>query len=260
MGGIVMKELYEKLYTDADTVYRYDKQRVGLSELSHFVAMKGCKFDQDDVRLFVIGRAVNGWETLPCETAQAFSEAAEKEFHAAGFTWIADNGDSFYSLHNIPEDGEPTYYLSKSPFWRTVETIWRELTGSDEFRFIDHIAWSNLYKIAPKESGNPTNTMCKKQFAACRDILEAEIREYNPTHILFIIGYDWWYADPVCDFSTLFLNNKRIGSNNEDKSIYAEGTAEYSLNGRTIPVVIACRPEMRDETAFTSAVVAAFRR
>ena len=37
-----MKELYEKLYTDADTVYRYDKQRVGLSELSHFVAMKGC--------------------------------------------------------------------------------------------------------------------------------------------------------------------------------------------------------------------------
>ena len=55
-----MKELYEKLYTDADTVYRYDKQRVGLGELSHFVAMKGCKFDQDDVRLFVIGRARNG--------------------------------------------------------------------------------------------------------------------------------------------------------------------------------------------------------
>ena len=255
-----MKELYQRLYADTNTKYKYCKKLIGLNELSHFVAMKGSKYDQGDVHLFVIGRAVNGWETLPCESAEAFSGAAEREFNAAGFSWIANNGDSFYSLHNIPEDGEPVYYLSKSPFWRTIEKIWRGLSGSDDFRFVDHIAWSNLYKIAPKQSGNPTTTMCKRQFAACRDILDAEILAYNPTHILFITGYDWWYADPTCDFSTLFRNNKRLGSNSQDASIYAEGTAEYSLDGRTIPVVIACRPETRDETAFTVDVLTAFQR
>ena len=255
-----MKEQYEKLYVDTNVFYRYNRKRIGLNKLSHFTAMKGCRFDLDDVRLFVIGRAVNGWETLPCESSQIFADAAEKEFHAAGFTWIADNGSSFYSLHNISEGGEPVYYLSRSPFWRTIEAVWRNLSGLEDFRFIDHIAWSNLYKIAPKESGNPTITMRKRQFAACKDILETEIRAYNPTHILFITGYDRWYAHPVCDFSALFLNNRQIGSNIHNKTVFAEGTAEYILNGKTVPVVIACRPEMRDEAAFVSDVSAAFRR
>lgn len=255
-----MKELYQRLYSDTNTEYKHCKKCVGLSDLSHFVAMKGRKYDQDHVRLFVIGRAVNGWETLPCESGETFSKAAEQEFNAVGFTWIANNGESFYSLHNIPEDGEPTYYLSKSPFWRTTEKIWRGLSGSDDFRFVDHIAWSNLYKIAPKQTGNPSTTMCKKQFAACRDILDAEIRAYKPTHILFITGYEWWYADPICDFSTLFENNKRLNSNKPDRTIFVEGTAEYRNNNMIIPVVISCRPERKDEKAFAAEVLDAFRR
>jgi len=262
-----MKSLYEKLYNDTNTSYRYGGKKVPLDVLAHFVPMKGCKYDTDEVRLFVVGRAVNGWPCLPCDSAESFATAAEQEFYSRGFTWIADNGNSHYSLHNIPEDGNPVYYLSKSPFWRVIERVWRGLTGSDDFRFVEHLAWSNLYKIAPNENkelnisaGNPTTTMCKRQFAACRELLDAEIHAYKPTHILFITGYDWWYADKQCDFSTLFENNNRIGNNNTDRSIYVEGTAEYLLDGRSVPVVITCRPERRDETAYTEATVKAFRK
>ena len=256
-----MKELYEKLYSDTNTSYRFNKSRVYLSELSHFVAMKGNKFDQETMRLFVVGRAVNGWGAFPCESAKVFAEAAEDSFRSEGFQWIKTDRDSLYSEYINEKTGElENYFLSRSPFWRTIERIWCSLSGSNDYRFFDHIAWSNLYKIAPKDTGNPTTTMCKKQFAACRDILDAEIRAYNPTHILFITGYDWWYADPTCDFSTLFINNKRIGSNNQDPSIYAEGTAEYAFDGENIPVVIVCRPETRDEEAFTTDVLAAFKR
>lgn len=255
-----MKNLYKNLYNDANVTYRCNNERIGLEDLSHFVAMRGKKYETEDVRLFVIGRAPNGWESLPCDSAESFSNAAEHEFNTDGFTWIADNGNSFYSLHNIPEDGKRVYYLSKSPFWRVIERVWRGLSGSDDFRFVDHIAWSNLYKIAPKKSGNPTTTMCKKQFAACKEILQAEIDLYNPTHILFITGYDWWYADPICDFSALFENNKRIGSNNEDSSIYVEGLSQYKLGDKLIPAVITCRPERRDKTAFCNAILDAFKR
>jgi hypothetical protein len=253
----MMKALYERLYNDTNISYRYDGKKVPLQELSHFVSMKGSEFSSDQIRLFVIGRAVNGWESLPCDSAEEFAAAAVQEFNSPGFTWIADNGTSHYSLHNIPADGQPVYYLSRSPFWRIIEKVWRGLTGSDDFRFVEHLAWSNLYKIAPSCTGNPTTTMCKRQFTACREILKAEIQAYKPTHILFITGYDWWYADRHCDFSTLFENNSRIGSNNSDKSIFVEGTSEYRLDGKKIPVVITCRPERRDEAAMTEAILKA---
>ena len=46
-----MKQLYSKLYLDSNTQYRYTKESVGIDELSHFVSMKGSKYDDQSMRL-----------------------------------------------------------------------------------------------------------------------------------------------------------------------------------------------------------------
>jgi hypothetical protein len=245
-----MTNLYEKLYQDANDSYRCNRNSIPLEGLSHFVSMKGTLFDTSDVRLFVVGRAANGWPSLPCETAQIFGAAANRIFNDVGFQWIENTEGHFKSLHTKSPEGEKPYYLSSSPFWRVAFDIWHELSHSNEGEFFKRIAWSNLYKISPKEGGNPTNTMCKRQFEACKEILTAEILAYRPTHILMITDYDHWYAYSGCDFSVLFEDSKRRGSNYTDKKIFVEGTAKFALDGKLIPVIITCRPEGRKEQDF----------
>ncbi len=245
-----MTNLYKKLYQDANVSYRCSRILITLEDLAHFVSMKGTLFDTSDVRLFVVGRAANGGLSLPCKTAQMFGDAANRMFNDVGFQWIENTEDNFSALHNKPEGGEKPYYLSSSPFWRVVSNIWCGLSNSNRREFIKHIAWSNLYKISPANGGNPTNEMCKRQFKSCKEILEAEIHAYRPTHILMITDYDRWYADSGCDFSVRFEDSNRRGSNYTDKKIFVEGTAKFPLDGKLIPVVITCRPEKRNEKKF----------
>ena len=261
-GTVMSKEintLYKALFDDANKNYQYQRKSIGIKELSHFVAMKGENYGKSDVRLFVIGRATNGWPPFPCDTAREFADEAEHRFTSDGFSWIANSKVDFNKLCNDPPEGNQAYYLYKSPFWRVTYRIWKELQGNrSDLYFLEHIAWSNLYKIAPMESGNPTVRMCSSQFEACKKILDYEIRAYNPTHILIVTGYDQWYAAKSFDFSTIFKNNVFLGSNSNDRKRNVEGTAEYIIDGESIPVVITCRPEGRNETEFTYEVLKTF--
>lgn len=263
-----MKALYEKLYQKYEEKWKDNgssqcsKNSSPFENLSHFVSMKGTQFDTSDVRLFVVGRAANGWERLKkCETAQKFGDEADQVFNEVGFQWIEGTEDNFQSLHNKLEAGEKPYYLSSSPFWRVVSNIWCGLSNaSNRGEFINHIAWSNLYKISPEKGGNPTSTMCKWQIEACKEILKAEIRAYKPTHILMITDYGRWFAPQEgCNFSELFDDPKPLGSNYEDKTIFVEGTAKFNLDGKLIPVVITCRPERRKEDAFVEEALSYLR-
>ena len=250
-----MKALYSELYR----AFLPDE----LSTYSHFVSMKGKYFDDPGrnggIKLMIVGRAVNGWLTLDTSNEQTFGNAAQESFDAEGFAWIDNSGDS---LRNRPQAGESTYYLSKSSFWRTSKNIWEGLSQMQEKSWIDYIAWSNIYKIAPLMTGNPTTNMCVAQMDACRKILKAEIEAYKPSHILFITGYEWWFYDKTnkCGISNLFDYLTFYGNNSRCNDIYVEGSAYYTLNdGTSIPVVITCRPETRPEDKFTSQVLDCFR-
>jgi hypothetical protein len=253
--------LYKELFDAVNRNYQYNKQKVGIKDLSCFVAMKGENFDSSDVQLFVIGRATNGWQNTSCDTAQIFADGAERRFTSKGFSWIKNTSADFNELCNIPQEGQKAYYLYRSPFWRVAYEIWYELSGKrSDLSFLKSIAWSNLYKIAPAEniivsakSGNPTVRMCTSQFEACKKILDYEIRSYKPTHILIVTGYDQWYAPKSHDFSEIFRNNKETNQNK-----YVEGTARYEIDGKSIPVVITCRPEGRKENDFTKEVLNTF--
>ena len=82
------------------------------------------------------------------------------------------------------------YCLSR-PFWGYSKEIWDTLYGavtSWRERWYQKIVWTNLYKIAPRKGGNPSEAWRKMQREACAQLLRAEIVFFNPTHILFVTG------------------------------------------------------------------------
>lgn len=242
------RELFSAFNCTQYKVYTKEgKKEVDFSKLSHFVAMKGKYFDDESCRLMIIGRAVNGWGSIAAENNIDFGEKANNTFNSKGFEWVITTNEV---LSN--EDG--TYKLSQSPFWRTAQGIWEQLSGKQENRWIDYIAWSNIYKIAPPETGNPNNNMCKHQITQCRELLKTEIEIYKPTHILLVTGWHWWFDDEQYGIGSIFTDHKFIAHNNRTNMTYVEGNAKYN----DIPVVVACRPEGRKENEYINQIVSSF--
>lgn len=262
-----LKKGYEKLYESANITqgYRLNKQKVYFDELSHFVGMKGKKYNEQTTKLLIVGRAVNGWgalESLLC--AADFSEEAAYKFEKNSFDWVVyDSGKD--ALRNDYLEDDEYYWLNDSPFWRTNKKLWMELSNKSDFqdnendRWVDYIAWTNLYKIAPKDTGNPTTTMSKKQLTACKDILKAEIEKFCPTHILFVTGYEWWFESFSDIFGIGLFDKDKVKKNEyrgeKKNNFFAEANA---VTPDGVKVVVSCRPEFRDENSYIEDIIKAF--
>ncbi|MGN1249852.1 MAG: uracil-DNA glycosylase family protein [Candidatus Spyradocola sp.] len=242
---------YKLLYETANIPngYRHKGKRVGFCELSHFWGMKGQYYDDQSVKLLLVGRAPNGWMQLDTSSCDAFARDAVDRTCSDHFSWIhCDQG----RLHNAPDENGHFYALSGSPFWRTSQRIWEALSGNPDFqnseqlRWLDCIAWTNLYKLAPKDGGNPTETMKKKQLSACREILRAEIAYFKPTHILFVTGYRGWFEP----FQDLF---------DADFSPVPQNVEAAAVTKNGLKIAVTCRPERRRESAYIEAVTQALR-
>ena len=258
--------IYAELYEDFKNQLAKEKDSFpqDSQELVPFVSVKGRRYSSEQpVRLMLIGRAVNGWEPLPSPNATDFVNAVIATSQSDGFAnWLdSDERGELFSRHTA--ETEPRYYLNKSPFWRTAKAIWHGLNDCpDNKRWIDSIVWSNLYKLAPRNGGNPSNALCSKQAESCRKILKGEIETYLPTHILMITGWEWFnHSSDSYDFSRLFNEVTLIGRNRRENDVFVEGTALFSLpNSISIPAVVACRPEGRPEKKYVEQVVQAFQR
>lgn len=241
-----MKKLYQKLYECFDS-------SAELSSLSHFTAMCGHTYQQLPNKLMVVGRATNGWEALDCSTAESFGTIAQQRFEQIGFDWILQTDKGF-------GNGDD-YLLSKSAFWRVLRNICYSMnTLTDNCRWFESLLWSNIYKIAPPDdtehadqTKNPSNRLCRKQIAVCREILRKEIETYKPTHILFITGYDWWFYDE----STKYGVHELFSACQKIENKYVNGTARYISEDLNIPVVIASRPERKNESEYVEVVLKA---
>lgn len=253
------KELFET--ANISSGYRLNRQKVYFNQLSHFSGMKGTKYDHQETRLLIVGRAVNGWMQLNTEDAEKFACDAIEAMQTNSFSWLVfDNG----VLRNDYQKDGKYYYLNDSPFWRTNKKIWMSISDNSNFKdseqnkWVDYIAWTNLYKVAPKDTGNPTTTMAKKQLDACKKILKSEIEKFKPTHILFVTGYEGWFEKFKDIFDIEFKNIKKNEYRGENKnSFFAEASG---ITSKGIKVVVACRPEFRDENLYVSDVVNSFAK
>ena len=250
-----------KIYAEFFGIFKEQLVSGHATQLVPFVAAKGKDYSAQPMRLLLVGRAVNGWTSFdahPNDDGQSFGEKALLEYRKDIFAdWLELKDGTLWSKHSAD------YSLNKSAFWRTARAIWSELSGSaPEGRWVDNIAWSNLYKISPKASGNPSNRLCAQQAELCRDLLAKEITAFAPTHILLATGWDGWFFHKknVYDFSQLFTEVRK----NSEQHKHIEGAAFFLLpDGRKIPAVVTCRQDnprkIKSEKLFVQNVINAFK-
>ena len=63
--------------------------------------------------------------------------------------------------------------------------------GIEEPGWSKHLAWTNLYKLAPAGGGNPSGELCRAQFAACKRLLRMEVERLKPSIVLALTGWGW---------------------------------------------------------------------
>lgn len=257
------------LYDGYKRLFECVKEEYSLDKYTCFVAMRGKKYNKLDgkeiPRLMIIGRAVNGWgrEKLLYESADAFAESAYAGFRDTTrfeTEWeLKFCAESNYYSEYSKDSQTCRYFLNNSRFWNYSESIWRRLVGdrviASEPRWLDYIAWSNLYKISPKQKGNPDNKLCAVQASACIDILLAEIEELNPTHILMMVG-DKWLKWKKGDFTRIFTSG--FCNIHEEKSEKNTAIVCRTFGGDKKKVVVTNRPERKNKEAFVNAVIDAF--
>ena len=166
----VLKPLYEELA-------QVDPEQ----EYITFCAQWGKKYQKDG--LLFVGRAVNGWITDCRDVELLFKEGDENQIFAREdqMRWIEDKNE-----------------CSVSQFWRVVRAVSQDILGVGD-DWYDHIAYSNLYKLAP-DGANPSNSLCKKQENVCYRIFKAEIETLQPKVVVLLAGVGWYY-DFLCSLN-----------------------------------------------------------
>ena len=132
------------------------------------------------------------------------------------------------------------YNYNKSPFFQLCHKL-MNLYGLSE-NWSERMAWTNLYKVAPYEKGNPNNSLIRETLSGCASILRKEISYLRPTHIVFITDA-WWYKPSGKNMDeSAFI--KEIGVDlYEDTSKIIVGSGIGEAFGFRPKVVITKRPE-----------------
>jgi hypothetical protein len=218
-----------------------------------FLSMAGHLYDNE---LMVVGRAVNGWAegVIPSELAVAPSTT---DYAATIFDSAVGNGPCpmlwVTKCWANPLNPDSDYNTKKSAFWRVIRAVVAEygIANTDEDTWPSHLVWSNLYKVAPAEGGNPSNTLCDIQLPGCISLLQQEISTYLPRRLLLLTGLNW--AKP-------FLENIAPTFTPVSNYQYVEAIAEITHgSGGTSKVVVAAHPQGKSEDIWVKAVIKAFQ-
>lgn len=182
--------------------------------------------------LLIIGRANNGWpNSWTCKKfdkkviKKSIDESQPNKGECA-FEWLNKyKGKDVFSK-----------MVRKKPFWNTTYNLIREHYRRNHEDWTHMIAWSNLYKIAPKDGGNPNRKIeWQSQQKNCEKLFSQEIKELRPENVIMITDLDWvcWEKD-VC-----FIENNKLKKFPKNKYVKATG----NINGSNI--IITSRPDQR---------------
>lgn len=216
--------------------------------LAAFLAMRGEAYDG---RLMIVGRAVNGWRQgiTPSDLARPgavheFARAVEQESLGDGrcpMRWVTDHWQS----------GDGKYNTKRSSFWRVVRRVVGDLDIADVERpdWPSHLVWTNLYKVAPFDGGNPDDRLCGLQEKGCLALSRHELATHRPEKILFMTGLSW--AAP-------FLEEGEFDPANRGRFVEASGRLALG-DGAASRFVVACHPQTRPDAEWVDEVTKALR-
>lgn len=148
----------------------------------------------------VVGRAVNGWDDTAWRASDARtwsrrqrivsiarSESAADPIGACPLSWVTRQ----WQLSRV-------YNTANSAFWRTAKAV-SDPTGRFPESWASRLCWSNLYKVAPFNGGNPSAKLKQAQLARCVELLRLEVDTFRPRRMLVMTGLDWFkqFADAL---------------------------------------------------------------
>lgn len=165
-------------------------------KLCAYPSFKGDKYEESELRLMVVGRAMNGWGTdfHSCTSADSLAQMVLQQT----FDFSDVVNEKGLTDENDPE--RKKYFYSKSNFWKLIKQVLEIYQVSDNGNWYNdshewqkQIVWSNLYKVAPKNTGNPDWALIKMNMKSHVEIMCREIQEYHPKRILFVTDMNYFY-------------------------------------------------------------------
>ncbi|CAN5581106.1 hypothetical protein BH23CHL7_BH23CHL7_15970 [soil metagenome] len=230
-------ELYAQLLADAASA-----ARVPEAEVTPFWPIAGWKFDGS---LLAVGRSVNGWvhnwrigELREASTRHVLMDQARRDAEPTDrcrMLWVTD----------LAGRTSHPYNTNRSAFWRVLRETVSSVIEVDATDWPSHLAWTNLYKLAPAAGWNPGADLQLAQRGAAIRLLEAEIAALRPRRILFLTGR--WWAEPLAT---------SLGMDIEWTTGLVEGAGRY----RAAQVVVAKHPMGKPHRELVAQVLGAFDR
>ncbi|UKK71972.1 hypothetical protein L6467_02395 [Segatella bryantii] len=152
-----VKSIYDSM---EDTIEKEWPATHNGENVSTFSAQIGSLFPQDDNRgLLFIGRATNGWDR-ECPNG-------------------SDDYENEYFMSNMERDS------GKRAIFGLFKRVSQCFYGEDWY---EHIAWSNVTKVAPCDKGNPSEELWDLQYDNMVKILDNELHIISPSVAVFVIG------------------------------------------------------------------------
>lgn len=178
----IMQEMLQRV--SAKSPYRAKGEN---EKLSVFFPIRGLNATGE---LMIVGRAVNGWhEWNPLEKAtltRVLAMRKEIEDH-----WKDNSGCPLSWVIQGWSRGTG-YRASRSAFWRVAKALTERLRiSTDPNTWPSYLIWSNLYKVSPKQTGNPSSQLINAQMALCESVLQKEIEDFRPKRLVVLAGMSW---------------------------------------------------------------------
>jgi hypothetical protein len=196
--------------------------------------------------LMVVGRAVNGGDI--CFKASELDERRQGELLDKLCAEAMPEGRDPLGWVGRGWGSKTEYNTRRSQFWRVIRAVSLALIpDASPVDWYSHIVWTNLYKVSPHQTGNPSGDLLRNQLPACVDLLSTEIEHWNPRRVLFLTGLEW--ARP-------FLS--KLGCVVDAPGTGAIIEATTTLGGKD--VIVAPHPQGKPERILARDIIARFQR
>ncbi len=189
---------------------------------------------ENNPRLLFVGKSVNGWIKINANIDSLFDKNNNNR--------IFDRSDQIEWVHNSwgNKDG---YNTKRSAFWRLIVKVAETFYSDDWYK---KIAWSNLYKIAPKSGGNPSDKFQSLQREDCVKLLKEEIKVLAPEYVIMLTS--GWEAPFIED----------IKKGKEFKFINSYKWNKYQttlIEIDKVKYIISCHPQGKNEREHKRAII-----
>lgn len=194
---------------------------------------------KENTGILFVGKANNGWITQETDTKLLFSETYENRIFARDdqMKWV-----------NNQYGSKKGYNTKRSAFYRVMKRTSEQIYPQDWY---SHIAWSNLFKIAPWKGGNPGIRLRDAQQEHCIEIFQKEIDVLSPKFVIMLTS----------GWERVFINSMSGNDVHEEKEVVNWSdfqTFLYEIDN--VYYIVSPHPQGKDETEHVNAISGLIRK